>query len=595
MRGLLLQVLFLWLFLIGQAGFLSAQVRHIQASSLAKQVGEDLPWVSGIEEALVLAKKQGKKVLWYVPRVPGTPMDRLPELDLYMRAGFFGEPLLRPLLARFVLCRQVPGRKASRRWDLRPFHFIEPGFVVLDSQGKQILRRHGLSTFSPYWFRAQLAKVAKVPVLLPEPRAKALLSALGKGKAEAALKLFQKHPQGSASWRFLGATAAFLAHREKLSNKLLEALAKGPGPLAARAAAEREGFGPIRRGFWTWRFLPKDPSPSAVGTTRSRDLADLPMLRERSLAFLLRMQRENGGFEDSNYDFGGLDSLPNVYVAVTALALQALLENRKGREALLDPALSRGLSYLLEPKHYAASDKDEWIWAKVYPIQLFARMLETKQYCGLKESRLHQVMQGFIQELAKRQQADGSFRHEYRNPFVTASVLHALKLAESQGAEIPKDLVSRALVALQHSRAKNGGFSYSQFVGRGLPRVALIRAAGRMPLCESALFVWGASDQKRLVFALDTALQFHGEMERARKYDDHTPPYMYGGFFYFYDLFGRSLATRSLASKAPKLAKRFRQDLRKRVLAISEIDGTFIDSHELGRSYGTAMALLCLQ
>jgi hypothetical protein len=31
------------------------------------------------------------------------------------------------------------------------------------------------------------------------------------------------------------------------------------------------------------------------------------------------------------------------------------------------------------------------------------------------------------------------------------------------------------------------------------------------------------------------------------------------------------------------------------VLSIPEFDGSFIDSHELGKSYGTAMALLVLK
>jgi hypothetical protein len=594
MSGLRLKVFSLFLFLCA-AGNLPAQVHHLRPSTKAGQVGEDLPWIPSVDQALQLAKKQGKKVLWYVPRVPGTPMDRLPELDLYMRAGFFAEPLLQPVLKSFVLCREVPRRKAARRWNLRPFQFIEPGFLVLDPKGKELLRRHALSTFSPYWFRGQLAQVAQVPPLLLESATKNLLQALGGGDAKAALAFFQKHPKGSSAWRFLGATAAFLAHKEKLSDKILKSLADGPGPLASRAATELEGFGPLRRGFWTWRFLPEDPSPKALGTSRTRKLQDLPMLRERSIAFLLRMQRANGGFEDSNYDFGGLDSLPNVYCAVTALALQALLENRRGREKRLDPALARGLKYLLDPKNYADGDRDEWTWAKVFPIQLFSRMLETEQYCGLGEVFLRQKLQGFILELASRQQNDGSFRHEYRNPFVTASVLWAMKLAKAQGAKIPKDLVSRAVISLQHCRGKKGGFSYSQWSGKKLPRVALVRAAGRMPLCESALFVWGASDKKRLKAALETALNYHRELERARKYDDHTSPHIYGGFFYFYDLLGRSLACRALLKKSPRLAQLFRKDLQKRVLATSEIDGTFIDSHELGRSYGTAMALLCLQ
>ena len=31
-----------------------------------------------------------------------------------------------------------------------------------------------------------------------------------------------------------------------------------------------------------------------------------------------------------------------------------------------------------------------------------------------------------------------------------------------------------------------------------------------------------------------------------------------------------------------------------RILGLAELDGAFIDSHEVGRSYGTAIALVCL-
>ena len=37
-----------------------------------------------------------------------------------------------------------------------------------------------------------------------------------------------------------------------------------------------------------------------------------------------------------------------------------------------------------------------------------------------------------------------------------------------------------------------------------------------------------------------------------------------------------------------------RRHLRDRILGCAEMDGTFMDSAELGRSYGTAMALLVL-
>jgi hypothetical protein len=38
----------------------------------------------------------------------------------------------------------------------------------------------------------------------------------------------------------------------------------------------------------------------------------------------------------------------------------------------------------------------------------------------------------------------------------------------------------------------------------------------------------------------------------------------------------------------------FATQQRQLVLDLPEFDGCFVDSHELGRCYGTAMALLCL-
>ena len=51
-----------------------------------------------------------------------------------------------------------------------------------------------------------------------------------------------------------------------------------------------------------------------------------------------------------------------------------------------------------------------------------------------------------------------------------------------------------------------------------------------------------------------------------------------------------------IASKALPPDKRTAHDrkLVEHVMSIGEIDGSFLDSHELGKSYGTAMALLIL-
>ena len=63
---------------------------------------------------------------------------------------------------------------------------------------------------------------------------------------------------------------------------------------------------------------------TGVKTADAADIAThLPRLRAASVRYLLRMQRENGSWDDSWYDFGGLDSMPNVYMAIPALALEA--------------------------------------------------------------------------------------------------------------------------------------------------------------------------------------------------------------------------------------------------------------------------------
>ncbi|MHC4608248.1 MAG: hypothetical protein ACYTAF_15165, partial [Planctomycetota bacterium] len=64
------------------------------------------------------------------------------------------------------------------------------------------------------------------------------------------------------------------------------------------------------------------------------------------------------------------------------------------------------------------------------------------------------------------------------------------------------------------------------------------------------------------------------------------------GFFIFHGLFFTSEALGALPEEG-------RADCADRLLewlcAIPEMDGSFIDSHELGKSYGTAMALLALR
>ena len=110
-----------------------------------------------------------------------------------------------------------------------------------------------------------------------------------------------------------------------------------------------------------------------------------------------------------------------------------------------------------------------------------------------------------------------------------------------------------------------------------------------MPYCEYALYLCGQSKAEAVAAALEKSFPYNDLLERVRKYDDHADQYHNGGFFFWYDQYGRAVAARGVG-QAAALAKQ-----KEIVLSIPEIDGCWVDSHELGRSYGTAMALLTLK
>ena len=557
-----------------------------------------------METALAVAAKNKKKILWYVPTLTNSPMDRKPEIDLFVRAGFFSDPDILELLKDFILLKRVPSRSLARKYDLQPFKFIEPGFLVLDAEGLVLDRLHAVSTFHSRWFRKRLLgaealdQEARDSLMKMNTDGKPKLAVqqalvwLGRGKVAEAARTLARFPRDPRA-RFLAGAVLFKQGRHAAARKAWRALATAKPTLAIawRAQAEAEGFGPISRGFWIFRDLPEGVRYDLPGTTQARPEKDLPMLRKRSVEYLLSMQGENGGWEDSNYDFGGLDSLPNVYVAVSAMACQALLVHRSLDPKRIDSALEKGLGYVLDKKNLNPRDRDEWLWARVYPMHLLAQLLgEKRELAGFGKRRLKKEMREMLRELFKRQGRDGSFRHEYYNPFATASTLLALRAAKDQGFDVPIDAIERALRSVEICRTKLGAFSYLQVRRGGRAQATVKGSACRMPLCEGALYAWERSSEAKLEKALSVAFQEHELLEASRKYDDHAGPHGIGGFFYWYDQHARSLVLPLLGAKGNK----WRKKQREQILKIPEIDGTFIDSHELGHVYGTASALLCL-
>ncbi|MBI3856447.1 MAG: hypothetical protein HY293_12240 [Planctomycetes bacterium] len=538
-----------------------------ELQGIAAKCGSEIPWVTSLNEAHQQSKQTGKPIAWWVTRIEDSPMDRKLVLEKYMLSG----PFMMPGVVELVTQNFIPLRLAGtpgvhKEFGLAVGDFIEPGFVFLGPDLKVIHRDDRLTTYHEEWLvhllRGVLKKAgreAEEKKVEPSEGRRAIAA----GKPDPGL--FELVSGDEARW-FHG-VALHLLNRDAEARAEWKKIKEGRW--AWKAAAELARDGPFVRGFEIYESLPpealKDDLPSTSTLPRAKPDA------ARAVRFLLQTQRNNGVWDDSNYNFGGDGSLPNVYVADTALAALAL--RAWGEPAQIETAITRAEAYLKDEKRIAEGDTQEIAWAHAYRLLYFAKT-------GDKA-----MMARLVRKLGDLQKRSGAWQHEYDNPFVTATILHVLEEARTAGAEVPAGMLKRGAAALRSTRDAKGVFSY-EFPGKG---GAVEGAAGRMPFLEFALTFSGQAKPEGVKAAIAESFKHHALLERIRKYDDHADGYHNGGFFFWYDQYGRALAAKAVGD-AGALEKQ-----REIVLATTEFDGCWVDSHELGRVYGTAMALLTLK
>ncbi len=667
-------------------------------SPTAARAGSQIPWiqevaapatpnrprrgggalVADLAKAVEAAGKAKRPVLWYVTTLPGSPMDRKPELDRYMMYGLFSSPDVVSLVSRRTIpTRGMPSAEDAKRLGLKAGDVIEPAILLLKPDGSLAFKLDRITTHHAGWLTAlldrelkklgELGRPSDATNAAADPHDKAMGHLLD-GDVNAAMALARSislDPRGALvmamAARRLGsldvATNA-LAKAPKSPESLIEAarlgLAKenwgdaadasdaavastdGKGPIAEealllkgmalyrgnkhtearrvwsdlaarapnspfawKAAAEAESHGPFVRGFEEVGALPADALlAQPLGTGRPRQESDVPWLTKRSITYLLEMQEENGSFIDSQYDFGGRDSLPDVYMACTAICAMAILEWRDqsgvtedGAAAAAyrtrcDDALLRAWNYLADESHSSTENTQERMWNHSYRILFFSRWLELgAPDAGKVKTKLQEVV-----KLSETQQKKGGiWAHEYPNPFVSATVLHAMHQAKQTGVNVNQAALAAGEDAVAKTRDDQGRFAYG--TGKGDRNETF--AAGRMPACELALLLGGKATQQTLTAAIETAFKHQAAYESVRKYDDHAPPHRIGGFFFFWDMLSRGYAINAVANKETRTA--LNKSQRAILLALPEVDGRFIDSHELGKPYGTAMALVIMK
>lgn len=372
---------------------------------------------------------------------------------------------------------------------------------------------------------------------------------------------------------------------------------KFPDNLFGKRARANATLGPDDRplgaaftGFESVQYLPAAAYVAMPNdTTWQGDRLTPAAMARGGVEFLLAQQRDDGGFTDARYAYWPNSEItPNVWVAITAIALTALWEHRAGHPDLqgrIDTALQRGEAFLLDPKRLNRGANED-CYSDAYRLMYLAR--RTTGAADGERQRLVQRMNEIVQAAAARQKASGFWAHEYENAFATGAVLQEVLAARAAGATVPIEVVDRAAAALISARGKNGAYSYGGSAGERT--TGLKDSAGRMPVCEGTLLQVGRSDPDKVRFALDNFWAHMANLEGVRRNDFHSDGEL-GGFFFFHSVFHASEVVKLLPEEERSAHwQRFLELLQQ----IPEIDGSFLDSHELGRSYGTAMALLTL-
>jgi hypothetical protein len=557
-----------------------------------------------IATALERAKKEKRLVLWHVYRLQGMQMYRAPVLDDYMDQMLWSDPKIVEMVDRhFVPLRTRLSKEVGKEYGLVAWDVVEPLLVFLTPEGKVVHTIDRIRTFDAKWFADVFQRVlaahpdlqghasSKKPAT-PAPSAQ-LLESTAKSYHDALVAYFSGDEKGAlAKWEALATSQPDSPYAWRAAANLLPAVDK------TFVGAARHAFEwPFEVHAATGKELPTD-------TRWRRTPKDVEDVAARAVKFLLHAQRPDGSWNDCRYAYWESPVItPNAWMAITALAATALTEWRDVDPGPVDAALAKAESYLFSDGLLNAG-KNEESYAHAYRILYLERTLAQTEDPGLKKDRLAHV-KAEADALVAIQQPNGQWAHEYPNAFVTGVVLGELKSAQEMGVPVSEASIEKGLQGLAGARFDDGAFAYGGTIqrppqnGSGVPPQKPDaeqdkNASGRMAGCEAALLAFGRSDAKNLAKALNNYRQYYDRFEKISKCDFHTDGEL-GGFFFFHDLFHTTEALRRLPKSEAKLHKELDQWFVEKLTSLPEIDGSFLDDHELGKSCSTAFALLALK
>lgn len=172
----------------------------------------------------------------------------------------------------------------------------------------------------------------------------------------------------------------------------------------------------------------------------------------------------------------------------------------------------------------------------------------------------------------------------------TAPSMLALLRAQKLGLNVPQDVLARGKEVLLKMRQAPARFTYTY--PDPICFAEASQSIGRAPACEQVLLQLGAGERGDLSLSIDNFLRYRSELRKPTKLTQAwISPVGSSGYFYFFAYYHAALVIADLhGEKCDEHLAALRSD----VLSVAEADGTWIDDPQIGKVYGTSMALLVL-
>jgi hypothetical protein len=570
-----------------------------QQGDLIERVLERYDWAEDVDDALRRARAEHRLVLAFTYAGGGSSRSKHEEL---LATTLLGHPdLVHTVQERFVPVRierkawfyLYPSDKLREPDPLTPLGTSllaarAPALVVAEPNGKHIGTLASIGTYDyglvlSFLREALTTAAAKT---LPERKLPQAVKYLRAGDLAAARRRFAKDTSPTGEERYWH--AALLEHEGEFARarEILQGLAaESERPFALLASLRLAD--PLRVG----QCVP------LVAPQRAEKRTELV---QQALEFLLQRQREDGSWPVA------ADGASYCVPGVTVLAARALHLHEPrlsaGRRAAVHRALVRAESWM--DRHLARADPTKLnSFAAAYHLDYrLDRYVRSKQddSCVAAVRRAIRLLAGGV--CANGAWAyDKNFGENWRGglggwPVTdkgrthscnTGPALAALARARAAGFDVDDSLLQAGVRALRAMRKSTGIYTYTWPEPRNFEREDA--SIARAPVCELALLRLGESSEKELRQTLDLFLEHRqGLIDVAKLSPGWLPPHAFSSYFLFFAYHHAAEALSELGARDD--LEKLRDDL----LGIVEQDGTWVDYEDIGKCYGTAMALLVL-